>query len=168
MEFRANHSMSAGSGVDRSPFKEMDLFAYTVADDIGFAPNPFHGCCTLATCKPILRHAANLGDWVVGIGSITKHQGGKLVYAMRVQEKLSFDKYWNSSRFRKKRPQRSGSLKQRYGDNVYHHGEEGGWIQEDCRHSLEDGTPNPDHVRRDTTYSEVLVSREFVYLVPTR
>ncbi len=142
----------------------MTLFAYTVADDIGFAPNPFHGCCTLATCKPELRHAAKLGDWVAGVGSVTKNQRGKLVYAMKVQGKLSFDEYWNSSRFKQKQPLRSGSIKQRYGDNVYHRAESADeWIQEDCRHSYEDGTPNPDHVRRDTKHPEVLVSQEYVY-----
>lgn len=153
----------------------MTLFAYTVADDIGFAPNPFHGCCTLATCKPELRHAAKPGDWVAGVGSVVKDQRGKLVYAMRVQEKLSFDEYWGSSRFKKKQPLRSGSIKQRYGDNVYHSAETADeWIQQDCRHSYDDGTPNPDHVRRDTRHSEVLVSQEYVYYgasaieIPTR
>lgn len=142
----------------------MTLFAYTVADDIGFAPNPFHGCCTLATCKPELRHAAKLGDWVAGVGSVPKNQGGKLVYAMRVQEKVSFDEYWKSSRFKQKQSLRSGSIKQRYGDNVYHRTESADeWIQEDCRHSYQDGTPNPDHVRRDTKNPEVLVSQEYVY-----
>lgn len=142
----------------------MGLFVYTVADDIGFAPNPFHGYCTLATCKPKVRHAANLGDWVAGVGSVSKGQRGRLVYAMQVQEKLSFDEYWNSSRFRHKRPQRSGSIQQRYGDNVYHWSErDDKWIQEDCRHSCENGKPNLDHVRRDTAYAEVLVSRKYVY-----
>ena len=142
----------------------MSLFVYTVADDIGFAPNPFHGCCTLATCKPRLRHAAKLGDWVAGVGSVAKNRGGKLVYAMKVKEKLSFDEYWNSSRFKQKRPLRSGSIKQRYGDNVYSSAErDGEWIQQDCRHSYENGTPNPDHMRRDTSHTEVLVSQEYVY-----
>jgi len=142
----------------------MALFVYTVADDIGFAPNPFHGCCTLATCKSEIRHAANLEDWVAGVGSITKGQGGKLVYAMQVQEKLSFDEYWNAPRFRRKRPQRTGSVKQRYGDNVYHWAEgDGVWIQEDCRHSNEDGTPNRKHVCRDTKHPEVLASCKYVY-----
>ena len=143
----------------------MTLFVYTIADDIGFAPNPFHGFCTLATCKPRLRGSANVGDWVVGVGSVRKKQRGKLVYAMQVQEKLSFDEYWSSPRFQRKRPQRSGSLKQRYGDNVYRRTErDDKWIQQDCRHSYEDGSPNPDHVCRDTTHAEVLVSQEYVYL----
>lgn len=33
----------------------MRLFADKHAHDIGFTPNPFHGVCTLATCKPRIR-----------------------------------------------------------------------------------------------------------------
>ena len=175
MESPGGHSTSAESNADEEHSKKMTLFVYTVAHDIGFAPNPFHGCCTLATCKAILRGAADLGDWVVGVGSVSKKQRGKLVYAMQVQEKLSFDEYWHSPRFHSKRPQRSGSIEQRYGDNVYHWSErDDKWIQEDCRHSCEDGTPNLDHVHRDTSHAEVLVSRKYAYYganaidIPTR
>ena len=45
------------------------LFSYVVRYDSGFAPNPFHGFCTLATCKPGIRAHANVGDWVVGTAS---------------------------------------------------------------------------------------------------
>lgn len=31
--------------------KSIRLFSYKQTDDTGFAPNPFHGVCTLATCK---------------------------------------------------------------------------------------------------------------------
>lgn len=31
------------------------LFSYIVRWDHGFAPNPFHGICSLATCKPGIR-----------------------------------------------------------------------------------------------------------------
>lgn len=33
----------------------MTLYSYVVAHDFGFAPNPFDGLCTLATCKPDIR-----------------------------------------------------------------------------------------------------------------
>ena len=36
----------------------MTLYSYTVAADTGFAPNPFHGFCTLACCKPGIRRTA--------------------------------------------------------------------------------------------------------------
>jgi len=40
-----------------------ELHSYVVARDYGFAPNPFFGFCTLATCKPRLRSVAQVGDW---------------------------------------------------------------------------------------------------------
>lgn len=141
----------------------MRLYSYKVVYDIGFAPNPFHGTCTLATCKPRIRNGASPGDWIVGVGSHAQGTDGRLVYAMEVGEKLTFDAYWNDPRFRRKRPDRRGSLKYRYGDNVYHRSADGDWVQEDCRHSLDDGTPNPDHVRRDTSADAVLIASRFTY-----
>ena len=44
------------------------LFVYVIARDFGFAPNPFHGVCTLATCKPGIRRSAKVGDWILGVG----------------------------------------------------------------------------------------------------
>ena len=32
--------------------------------DYGFAPNPYFGYCTLATCKPVIRRCAGVGDWI--------------------------------------------------------------------------------------------------------
>ena len=69
------------------------LYSYVVAYDSGFAPNPFNGFCTLATCKPEIRKRANIGDWIIGTGSHREgvRRGGFLVYAMRVEEALSAD-----------------------------------------------------------------------------
>jgi len=132
--------------------------------DIGFAPNPFYGFCTLATCKPGIRGGATIGDWVSGIGSKAKDQQGKLVFAMRVEEALSYDQYWSDPRFQQKKPNLFGSLKQRYGDNIYHRSPDGGvWIQEDSRHSREDGSPHMRHIERDTSAPRVLISETFVY-----
>jgi hypothetical protein len=139
------------------------LYSYKVVYDIGFAPNPFHGICTLATCKPRIRRGAELGDWVVGVGSAAQQTEGCLVHAMQVSQKLTFDEYWESERFQIKKPDLRGSLKYRYGDNVYHRSVDGEWQQEQCRHSLDDGTPNPDHVVRDTSANAVLVAERFTY-----
>ena len=78
------------------------LYSYIVARDYGFAPNPFYGFCTLATCKPRIRKKAEVGDWVIGTGSKSKGRDGHLVYAMRVTETMSFDEYWADSRFHRK------------------------------------------------------------------
>lgn len=141
----------------------MDLFSYVVRYDIGFAPNPFHGWCSLGTCHEDFRGRVSVGDWVVGTGSAQKGLAGRLVYAMRVDEILRFDDYWGDERFAAKRPVRRGSMRQRYGDNIYHRDDAGNWVQADSRHSLNDGTPNLKHVAKDTKADAVLLSREYVY-----
>ncbi len=154
---RSQLTGSAAKGVSR-------LYTYIVRYDIGFAPNPYYGVCTLATCKPRIRGKARIGDWVAGVGSKQKGQQGQLVFALRVEEALSYDEYWGDPRFQQKKPNRAGSLKQRYGDNIYHRSSNGtSWIQEDGRHSLEDGSPNMRHVERDTSAPRVLLSETFVY-----
>ena len=39
---------------------KMKVFSYVVMSDSGFAPNPFHGTCTLACCKAQIRRSAAL------------------------------------------------------------------------------------------------------------
>lgn len=142
----------------------MDLYSYVVAYDSGFAPNPFYGLCTLATCKPEIRKNAQIGDWILGSGSAnkTKYQGGRLVYAMCVSEVLTFNQYFEDSRFRAKRPLLTGSRKQARGDNIYHQ-ENGNWGQLNSYHSNADGTVNLKHVSRDTKVNRILISTYYCY-----
>jgi hypothetical protein len=142
----------------------MGLYAYVVTHDNGFAPNPFHGFCTLATCKPQIRERAEVGDWVLGVGSTQNNQAGKLVYAMRVEEEMSFDDYWDDPRFEQKRPNPNGAEESRCGDNAYHRcPDSGGWVQERCYHSANDGSPDPSFIVKDTNPPRVLISEEFAY-----
>ena len=83
------------------------LFSYVVDHDLGFAPNPFGGFCTLAKCKygtikckngtkRNIVEKAEEGDWIAGTGGVdlTKSAGhGKLIYAMRVDEKIPLGEY---------------------------------------------------------------------------
>lgn len=141
----------------------MKLFSYVVAHDYGFAPNPFYGYCTLATCKPRIRAVADAGDWIIGTGAKKRYNlSGHLIYAMKVEEVLTFDQYWADPRFRAKRPVLNGSLKQIHGDNIYHRTADA-WVQEDSRHSREGGIENSKNVTRDTAADRVLISRLFVY-----
>ena len=140
------------------------VYMYVVDRDFGFAPNPFHGVCTLATCKPPIRKGASVGDWVVGMGGSRLKATGRCVYAMQVTQALSFNEYWASAEFRDKRPVRNGSRVMMLGDNIYHRPEgEAGWKQLDSHHSLEDGSPNPLNVEKDTKANRVLLSRHFFY-----
>ena len=140
------------------------LYSYIVARDYGFAPNPFYGFCTLATCKPQIRKKAQIGDWVIGTGSKSKGRNGRLVYAMRVTEAMSFDEYWADIRFRPKRPDLHASMKKAFGDNIYHReSDRAPWRQLDSHHSYEDGTQNNRNVQNDTQVNRVLVSDDFIY-----
>ena len=135
-----------------------------MARDYGFAPNPFYGWCTLATCQPHIRRLASAGDWVIGTGSKTCERADQIVYAMCVTETLSFNDYWSDPRFQCKRPNLRGSKKQAFGDNIYHP-ESGSapWIQEDSHHTFSDGTTNFRNVPTDTKSDRVLLSRNFIY-----
>ena len=141
----------------------MKLLSYVVARDYGFAPNPFFGYCTLATCKPKVRQQADIGDWVVGTGAKTRYNlRGHLIFAMKVDGEMDFDSYWSDPGFLCKRPTLNGSLKQLYGDNIYHQ-QNGKWIQVDSHHSLETGQPNPHNIDHDTSVNRLLISQRFVY-----
>jgi hypothetical protein len=139
------------------------VYSYVVARDFGFAPNPFYGFCTLATCKPTIRRTAQVGDWVIGTGSKGKGRNGRLVFAMRVSDDMTFNEYWADPRFAPKRPSLSGSLKQAFGDNIYHRTPGGEWSQENSHHSMHDGTANPVNVDHDTCTDRVLISDHFAY-----
>src|ERR1700691_5469200 len=128
----------------------MRLHSYVVARDYGFAPNPFFGICTLATCKPRIRSAAKIDDWVVGTGSKTRLRDDHLVYAMRVTGSLTFEEYWADPRFRRKKPNLRGSKKQAFGDNIYFRTTRNGkWRQLNSHHSLNDGSPNAENIETD-------------------
>ncbi|GBE22649.1 MAG TPA: hypothetical protein ENG98_00220 [Actinobacteria bacterium] len=141
----------------------MRIYTYVVARDYGFAPNPFYGVCTLATCISPIRRTASIGDWVIGTGSATKNLQCRLVYCMRVSQTLTYDEYWAHEAFVRKRPRRDSSIKAAYGDNIYHRAPDGHWLQADSHHSLEDGSPNPVNVKSDTKVDRVLVGARYSY-----
>lgn len=145
----------------------MRNFTYKIDHDYGLAPNPFGGFCTLSVCKSDIRKNKNLeiGSWIFGTGakSVGDQYFKKLIFCMQVEEKLTFDNYWNDVRFQYKKPIINGSLVQMYGDNFYHRDENGDWRQENSAHSLEDGNPNERHLKRDTGGIFVLVSKNFYY-----
>lgn len=142
----------------------MKGYSYIVARDYGFAPNPFYGICTLATCKPIIRKHCEVGDYVIGLTPRDRERGNRLVYLMKVTEVTTFDSYWSDARFACKKPVMNGTVKKCYGDNIYHHNDNNEWLQEDSHHSNEDGSINEHNLKRDTsTTDRVLVSEDFYY-----
>ena len=144
----------------------MNCFRYKLDHDYGFAPNPFHGTLSLATCKSQLRMNKNVkvGDWVVGLGSRSMNNLHHVIFAMRVEEIITFDQYWEDPRFECKRAVINGSLVQMYGDNVYHTDKNTGRVvQEYCAHSKTGGRTNGKHWRRDVNGKNVLLSKTFYY-----
>lgn len=147
----------------------MNCYRYKIEHDYGFAPNPFHGTLSLATCKGPIRQNKNLkiGDWIVGFGSKSMKNDGYLIYAMRVDEIITFDQYWKDQRFQCKKPIINGTLVQMYGDNVYHTDKTEKparvYRQEKSAHSNEDWTVNIGHYEQDTRTDRVLLSNRFYY-----
>lgn len=140
------------------------VYIYVVDRDFGFAPNPFHGFCTLATCKPGIRSTADVGDWVIGMGGSRLKARGRCIFAMRVSQKITFNEYWSNPAYLDKKPVRNGSSKMMVGDNVYHYDVTShNWQQADSHHSNADGSVNPHNLGTDTKCDKVLISRHFFY-----
>lgn len=140
------------------------VYIYVVARDFGFAPNPFHGACTLATCKADVRRTAQVGDWVIGMGGDRLKATGRCLFAMQVTSTLTFDEYWGDPAYRAKRPSRNGTRKSMVGDNIYHRSPvQKEWIQEDSHHSRPDGSPDTYNIATDTRTDRVLLSHRFLY-----
>jgi hypothetical protein len=147
--------------MDRRNDDRPTLFTYTIPVDDGAAPNPFHGLCTLAICKPGIRGAAKKGDWVAGLGSKRAPSGDlskRLVYAMRVDESIPFHEY--DERAAAAWPHRipdmsSVDLTRRLGDCIY-----------DCSGTSPKQRPSvhgPANRETDLRGKNVLISRNFYY-----
>uniref|UniRef100_UPI00403F7B09 Nmad2 family putative nucleotide modification protein n=1 Tax=Pigmentiphaga sp. CHJ604 TaxID=3081984 RepID=UPI00403F7B09 len=86
------------------------LFSYVVDHDHGYAPNPEGGLCSLVHCK--FRHTgdrrnnlvemASVGDWILGTGGASRLSAGRdrIIYLMRVDEKIPFQQYIASPEYR--------------------------------------------------------------------
>jgi hypothetical protein len=140
------------------------IYSYVVEHDLGFAPNPFHGLCSLACCKPQIRKSVKEGDYIIGTGATRPKLTGHLAFWLRVEKIITFDNYWIDPQFRRKKPMMSGTTFLRYGDNIYHRDASGTFQQEDSFHSLEDGTVSLGDLRRDTGATDrVLLAHEFAF-----
>lgn len=138
----------------------MKLYSYIVPHDTGFAPNPFFGYCTLACCKPAIRRSTSVDDWIVGLEP--KKAGHRIVYFMRVDEKLTFDEYWADPRFRNKKPARDAEVVRKCGDNIYRPLPGGGYRQLQSAHSR-GCKEDPRQETRDLSGKHVLISKTFSY-----
>lgn len=143
---------------------------YRLNHDLGFAPNPFFGWCTLACCMTQIRKYAAEGDIIIGMAGSDKKQGlgrihPQLIFWMRVDQTMTFDDYWNDLRFVNKRPEIPGPKIRMVGDRTYRH-ESGqvGWQFDISMHFVPGAKQrNGGHVTKDTSVDRVLVGERFTY-----
>lgn len=129
------------------------ILSYVVASDTGLAPNVTGGICTLAVCKPNIRAHAEPGDWIVGM-SKASHGRQKMIYAMQVYEKISYDQFFHDSRFEQKKP-----TYQAKGDNFFHaHADGYRMAFRSAAHA-----DKPEAIARDLKVPEVVVGHRFWY-----
>lgn len=142
----------------------MRVFSYIVRHDGGYAPNPFHGVCTLACCKPKIRSSAKRGDLILGLTG--KGKGYRLVYGMLVIDRMSFADYWH--KYQAKRPDMAAPDRfRRSGDNNYEPMPDGSYRQIPCQHSLKPSlAEDPESKRHDLGAdgsNPVLIGGRFCY-----
>lgn len=138
----------------------MKVYSYIVKNDAGFSPNPFHGLCTLACCKPKIRKGAHVGDVIVGMST----KGEKLIYAMKVSRAITFEDYWSDQQYSVKRPAwESARAIDRSGDNIYEPTAIGAFRQLPSCHSHPDGSENLKTKVKDLSGNQVLVAKRFAY-----
>jgi hypothetical protein len=129
--------------------------SYKQKTDCGFAPNPYGGTLTIATCKPGIREVAVPGEWIAGFTSkaLNKDPVGeeRLVFLMRVTEKLRREEYY--ARFPQKRPDQCPC-----GDNIYRPDGNGAYSHCGGCHHKEEKNQQNDHKS-----AWVLLSDEFYY-----
>lgn len=140
---------------------EIRLYSYKLKHDSGFAPNPFHGTCTLATCKPQIRESKRIGDWIAGFTSrfLTGDPVGseRLIYLMQVSEKLPLGDYYLDPRFNEKIPVlHSDHCIRVVGDNIYR------WQNGDLV-QIPNRSHTPEEAAKDIRGQFALISSRFYF-----
>lgn len=135
----------------------MKLCTYIITHDKGFAPNPFHGFLTLATCKPSIRRSQNIhvGDWLVGISAKSSLGRDHLIYMAQISEIVSLEEYADNARFAVKKPGKEGNSI--HGDNIYYKDNKGGWQQ------LPDAAHDKTQQEHDISGENALIAKDFWY-----
>ena len=137
--------------------------------DSGFAPNPFFGYLTLATCMTEIRRTKKVGEWVAGftskalvkkckeLGFTIPYQG--LIYLMEIGEILPLDAYFHDPRFQAKKaiPLGRNNIMLERGDNIYRLDDSGQFLQ------LENDNHDESELAKDTKGKNVLIAKRFYY-----
>lgn len=134
----------------------MYIYSYVIPHDYGFAPNPYGGFLTLATCKPKIRKSAATGDFLVGTGSVSTVGNDRLVYAAEISDVVPLQDYGRLPKYGLKRPSEMEPHWRRHGDNIYFI-KDGEWSQR--RNNYHD----IDRLEHDVAGINVLVCDRFWY-----
>lgn len=140
----------------------MKLYTYTLRYDDGAAPNPFWGICSLAIRNPALRLAAEVDDWIVGLGAVKSPIGDisdHVVYAMKVTSKMTLEEYdmFCKTFVPKKKPDwRNRDYRMRVGDCIYNYNSPGNPKMRTSIHKEE-------NQEKDLSGLYALVSKQFYY-----
>lgn len=129
------------------------VLSYVVASDTGLAPNVTGDICTLGVCKPVVRRIAEKGDLILGL-SIAKDERHKVIYAMQVSEKLSYEAYFKEPRFELKKP-----IHDPAGDNFFQM--EDNHLQIAFDNAAHFGKPGA--IKRDLNSPVVLIGERYWY-----
>lgn len=74
----------------------MRIYTYILAHDTGFAPCIENNLFTLATCKPLIRSSAKIGDIIIGFyGKNEKKYNYAIAFIAVVTDKMDFKEYYN-------------------------------------------------------------------------
>lgn len=140
----------------------MTLYTYCLRYDDGAAPNPYWNVCSLAICKPAIRRTANVGDWIVGLGSRNTDCGDlsdSVIYAMRVSTVLpmrDYDRYCRESLPQKIPLWDSTDFRRRVGDCIYDYSRRG-------KPSIRKSVHDEGNRKTDLGGKNVLLSDYFYY-----
>lgn len=155
--------------------------------DTGFAPNPYYGKLTLATCKPTIRRCAKKGYWISGWTSFSvQDKDGKkwdfrdkqkLIYLAKVSDVIRIEDYWYN--YKEKRPPKMYKEKSMisqscagktnmvnccfhydYGDNIYEPSSKSALGFKQHENS---GGHNDADMEHDLSGKNVLICKEYYY-----
>jgi len=135
----------------------MKVSSYVVTHDYGFAPNPFGGILTLATCKPKIRRFAEPNNWIIGTGSTNGIGADRLIYAGFISTVVTIEQYSTDEAYKIKIPAKDGDVWQRRGDNIYYKSQSGQWLQRDNSFHGE------SELEHDLSGKNVIVCKRFWY-----
>ncbi|QPB42753.1 Nmad2 family putative nucleotide modification protein [Rodentibacter haemolyticus] len=131
------------------------MMSYVIPYDYGFAPNPYGGYLTLATCKPNIRKSACIGDIIAATGSCSGSYKDRLIYVGEISEIINIDKYFKDPRFEIKKPNNKNLLSIS-GDNIY-------YKERDIWRRIPSKFHDDSHIAHDLKSDNVLICKNFWY-----